>query len=613
MRTSPTTSNTAASHRSRGRILTVAVAVAAAAATTAQVALASPAATTQHRAATAITALTAHQAGANVVKAARSAAIAHAKETGVGKQDTLVAKEALVDPEGKQHVRFERAYKNVPVVGGDLIVHLDAKSRYLGVTRAIHHQLAMSSVAPKLTHNQAAAKAAQSTKGKAGKTELVVDATSGKAVLAYRVTVTGTRAAEKGSTLSVTVDATTGKVLASTPDNDAFISPQLKDKLHTQGRTATPSLGGAKSPSRAGSSASGSFPAQASGSGSAIFDGKVSLTTTQTSSRSFTLKDPSRGNSETRNANSQELSSFSNGKAFTNSTNQWGNGTNSDPSSAAVDAEFGITATYDFYKKTFGRNGINNDGVGPHAMVHFGSGVGNAFWSPNCHCMLYGDGDGQTFKQPLVALDVTGHELTHGVVEQTANFQPTRVDSNGNQFGEAGSLNESYADVFGTAVEFATNNPNNPPNYLIGEKLGLDQGFLRRLDQPSQDQLEGTVDYWDSGSYDREVHAGSGVSSHAFYLLSEGSGAKTINGVDYNSPTYDGSTVTGIGRDKAIQIWYRALTNYLVSSSDFHDARTATLQAAADIYGQSSTEYQTVNQAWAAVNVTPDNAPSAQR
>ncbi|MEV5505352.1 M4 family metallopeptidase [Streptomyces orinoci] len=613
MRTSPTNSNSAASHRSRGRILTVAVAVAAAAATTAQVALAAPAAPARHHAPTAAVARFAVTAGSDVVKAARTAAFAHARETGVSKQDTLVVKAALADPEGKRHVRFERSYKGVPVIGGDLVIHLDAKQKYLGVTRAIHHQLAVPSVAPKLTHDQAAANAAKATKGKAGKAQLVVDATSGKAVLAYQVTVTGTRAAEKGTTRTVMVDATTGKVLSSTPDNDAFISPALKDKLRAQGRTATPGIGGAKSPAKAGTSASGSFPAQASGSGSAIFDGKVSLTTTQTSSRSFTLKDPSRGNSETRNAGSQELSSFSSGKAFTNSTNSWGNGTNSDPSSAAVDAEFGITSTYDFYKKTFGRNGINNDGVGPHAMVHFGSGVANAFWSPNCHCMLYGDGDGQTFKQPLVALDVTGHELTHGVVEQTANFQPTRVDSNGNQFGEAGSLNESYADVFGSAVEFATNNPNNPPNYLIGEKLGLDQGFLRRLDQPSQDQLEGTVDYWDSGSYDREVHAGSGVSSHAFYLVAEGSGAKTINGVDYNSPTYDGSTVTGIGRDKAIQIWYRALTNYLVSSSDFHDARTATLQAAADIYGQNSTEYQTVNQAWAAVNVTPDNAPSAQR
>jgi Zn-dependent metalloprotease len=156
-------------------------------------------------------------------------------------------------------------------------------------------------------------------------------------------------------------------------------------------------------------------------------------------------------------------------------------------------------------------------------------------------------------------------------------------------------------------VEFTTNNPTHAPNYLMGEQLGLSQGFLRRLDHPSLDKLEGTVDYWSTNAPQTEVHAGSGVSSHAFYLLAEGSGSKTINSVSYNSATYDGSTVTGIGRDKAVAIFYQALTRYMVSSTDFHDARTATLQAAADLYGQGSTEYNTVNAAWAAVNVTAAN------
>lgn len=120
--------------------------------------------------------------------------------------------------------------------------------------------------------------------------------------------------------------------------------------------------------------------------------------------------------------------------------------------------------------------------------------------------MLYGDGDGRTFTKPLVVLDVTGHELSHGVVDATANLKPTRVDIEGNQFGEPGSLNESLADIFGSAVEFSTNNPKNPPNYLLGEKLGLDQKFLRRLDKPSLDKLEGAVDYWSKASYDTEVH-----------------------------------------------------------------------------------------------------------
>ena len=99
------------------------------------------------------------------------------------------------------------------------------------------------------------------------------------------------------------------------------------------------------------------------------------------------------------------------------------------------------------------------------------------------------------------------------------------------------------------------------------------------------------------------MHYSSGVANHFFYLLSEGSGAKTVNGVSYNSPTYDGSTVTGIGRAKADQIWYRALSTYFTSSTDYAGARTGTLKAASDLYGAGSAEYNAVAAAWKAVNV----------
>ncbi len=345
--------------------------------------------------------------------------------------------------------------------------------------------------------------------------------------------------------------------------------------------------------------------------GASLFVGTVPLSTTKTG-KSFKLKDPTRGNTETRDAGGKELNKFTDGKAITSTTNRWGNGTTANRTSAAVDAQYGITSTLDFYKKTFGRKGIKNDGRGAHALVHFGNKVANAFWSSDCGCMLYGDGDGKTFTKPLVVLDVTGHELTHGVVDATAALQPTRVDGEGNQFGEPGALNESLADIFGSSVEFSANNPKNPPNYLMGEKLGLQQKFLRRLDKPSLDKLEGTVDYWSPAAYDTEVHAGSGISSHAYYLLAEGSGKKVIGGVHYDSPTFDGSTVTGIGRKKAQAIYYRALTRYMVSTTDFHDARIATLKAAKDLYGAKSTEYRTVNKSWAAVNVTAANAPAAK-
>ncbi|MCX5337013.1 MULTISPECIES: M4 family metallopeptidase [unclassified Streptomyces] len=540
----------------------------------------------------------------SVVEAARAAAFAHISATGVAPGDELRAQDVLIDPEGARHVRFVRAHRGMPVLGGDLVVHLTEQLAYAGVTRAADHSVEPKAARARLTAQQAQERAAAVAKGDAGPAELVVDARDGGSALAYQVRVTGSATAEAGGSRTVVVDAVTGKVRSNTPDSDEFLSPQLIDTLRERGEKLDPATGTAPQ--------ADALAATASGTGNSLFAGKVTLTTTKTASRSYVLKDPNRWGTETRDAKGQELENFARGKKFTSTTNKWGNGTVSNRASAAVDAQYGITKTLDFYKKTFGRKGIANNSKGAKAMVHFGNKVANAFWDPACGCMLYGDGDGDMFKKPLVVLDVTGHELTHGVVDATARLEPTRVDADGNQYGEAGSLNESLADIFGSNVEFSANNPKNPPNYLLGEKLGLDQKFLRRLDKPSLDVLEGAIDYWSPAVYDAEVHAGSGVSSHAYYLLAEGSGRKKIGSVTYDSPTVDGLPAKGIGRAKATAVYYRALTRYMVSTTDFHDARTATLKAAKDLYGAGSTEYKAVNRSWAAVNVTAANTPAAR-
>ncbi|AZP15647.1 M4 family metallopeptidase [Streptomyces aquilus] len=577
------------------RSLAVAVAVATAATGLAGTAFAGPS-TGKPEQAAAVTAAT-------VVDAARAAAFAHASATGVAQGDELHAQDVLIDPEGARHVRFIRSHQGMPVLGGDLVVHLTERLTYAGVTRAADHKVAPDATRARLTAGQAEGKAAAVAKGDAGPAELVVDARGGAAALAYQVRVTDSATTEAGSR-TVVVDALTGKVRSNTPDSDEFLSPKLIETLRERGETLDPATGTAPQAS--------ALAATASGTGNSLFAGKVPLTTTKTGTRSYLLKDPTRWGTETRDAKGQELENFARGKKFTSTTNKWGNGAVSNRASAAVDAQYGITKTLDFYKKTFGRKGIANNSKGAKAMVHFGNKVANAFWDSYCGCMLYGDGDGDMFKKPLVVLDVTGHELTHGVVDATARLEPTRVDADGNQYGEAGSLNESLADIFGSNVEFSANNAKNPPNYLLGEKLGLDQKFLRRLDKPSLDVLEGAIDYWSPAVYDAEVHAGSGVSSHAYYLLAEGSGRKTIGSVTYDSPTFDGLPVKGIGRSKATAIYYRALTRYMVSTTDFHDARAATLKAAKDLYGAGSTEYKAVDRSWAAVNVTPANAPAAR-
>ncbi|MFJ2236294.1 M4 family metallopeptidase [Streptomyces sp. NPDC087859] len=578
------------------RSLAVAVAVTTAATGLAGTAFADPS-TGQPKKAPAVTAT-------SVVDAARAAAFAHTSATGVAPGDELRAQDVLIDPEGARHVRFVRAHRGMPVLGGDLVVHLTEQLAYAGVTRAADHAVEPKADRARLTAQQAQERAAAAAKGDAGPAELVVDARDGASALAFQVRVTGSATAEAGGSRTVVVDAVTGKVRSNTPDSDEFLSPQLIDTLRERGEKLDPATGTAPQ--------ADALAATASGTGNSLFAGKVTLTTTKTASRSYVLKDPNRWGTETRDAKGQELENFARGKKFTSTTNKWGNGTVSNRASAAVDAQYGITKTLDFYKKTFGRKGIANNSKGAKAMVHFGNKVANAFWDPACGCMLYGDGDGDMFKKPLVVLDVTGHELTHGVVDATARLEPTRVDADGNQYGEAGSLNESLADIFGSNVEFSANNPKNPPNYLVGEKLGLDQKFLRRLDKPSLDVLEGAIDYWSPAVYDAEVHAGSGVSSHAYYLLAEGSGRKKIGSVTYDSPTVDGLPAKGIGRAKATAVYYRALTRYMVSTTDFHDARTATLKAAKDLYGAGSTEYKAVNRSWAAVNVTAANTPAAR-
>ncbi|MFI1760486.1 M4 family metallopeptidase [Streptomyces sp. NPDC020800] len=585
------------------RSVAVAVAVTTAATGLAGTAFAGPSRGVERSAASAATSADA------VVEAAQAAAFTHATATGVSKGDELHAQDVMVDPEGARHVRFVRTHNGMPVLGGDLIVHLNRQLAYTGATSAAAHAVKPAATQAKLTADQAASKAAQVAKGDAGSAELVVDARGGSAALAYQVTVT-----DDGTSSTVVIDALTGKVRSNTPDADEFLSPKLLDAMRKRGESADPATGTA-APAAAGllgSGASGatSYPATAHGTGKTLFVGTVGLTTTATSRGHYQLKDPSRYGTETRDAKGSYTEKFSAGSKFTNTTDVWGNGQTTSRASAAADAQYGITKTLDFYKSTFGRKGIANNSKAAQGMVHWGKKVANAFWDPTCNCMLYGDGDGDMFKKPLVVLDVTGHELTHGVVDATAKLEPTYVDPQGNQYGEPGALNESLADIFGSNVEFYAKNTKDTPDYLIGEKLGLAQKFLRRLDHPSLDKLEGTVDYWKPEVYSTEVHAGSGVSSHAYYLLAEGSGKKTINGVNYDSPTYNHATVKGIGRTKATAIYYRALTRYMVSTTDFHDARVATLKAAKDLYGANSTEYKTVDKAWAAVNVTAANTPA---
>jgi Zn-dependent metalloprotease len=182
--------------------------------------------------------------------------------------------------------------------------------------------------------------------------------------------------------------------------------------------------------------------------------------------------------------------------------------------------------------------------------------------------------------------------MSHGVTTATANLTYS---------GESGGLNEATSDIFGTMVEFYANNASDPGDYYIGEEIMKDRPALRYMDKPSKDG--NSVDCYYSGVGNLDVHYSSGVANHFAYLASEGTGAKEFGGLPHNSTSCNGSTVTGIGRDKVGKIWYRALTTYMTTGTTYAQARTATLNAATDLYGAASNERAVIAAAWSAVSV----------
>ncbi|MFB7864660.1 M4 family metallopeptidase [Streptomyces sp. NPDC056069] len=274
------------------------------------------------------------------------------------------------------------------------------------------------------------------------------------------------------------------------------------------------------------------------------------------------------------------------GKAFTDTDNVWGNGALSDRATVAADAHYGIQATWDYYKNVHGRNGIKNDGVGARSFVHYGNNYANAGWDDTSFSMIYGDG--APGDKPFTELDVAGHEMSHGVTSATANL---------NYFGDAGGLNEATSDIFGTLVEFNANSAADAPDYLIGEKISSTP--LRYMDDPKKDGVSQSC--WTTGTKNLDPHYSSGVGNHFFYLLAVGSGSSQWG----NSPTCNGGTVTGIGNAAAGKIWYRALTTYMTSGTTYPEARTASIKAAIDLYGASSSQCAAVEKAWSGVAVVP--------
>ncbi|MFG3135588.1 M4 family metallopeptidase [Streptomyces sp. NPDC048211] len=489
---------------------------------------------------------------AELIRRATASSAATAKELGLGSQEKLVVRDVIQDNDGTTHTRYERTFGGLPVLGGDLVVQESKAGATKSVTKASKTTSAQlkavdttADVAPAAAEKQAVglAKADGSSKAAADKApRKVVWMASGTPQLAYETVVGGLQEDGTPNALHVITDATSGA------------------KLYE-------------------------WQAIETGTGNTEYSGTVTLNTSGT----YNLTDTTRGNHKTYNLNHGTSGT---GTLFSGTDDVWGNGLASNAETAAADAHYGAAETWDYYKNVHGRNGIKGNGVGAYSRVHYGNNYVNAFWDDSCFCMTYGDGSGNA--SPLTSLDVAAHEMSHGVTSNTAGL---------NYSGESGGLNEATSDIFATAVEFYANNSSDVGDYLIGEKIDIngDGTPLRYQDKPSKDGA--SKDAWYSGIGNVDVHYSSGPANHFFYLLSEGSGAKTINGVSYNSPTSDGLPVTGIGRAKAEQIWFKALTTKFTSTTNYAAARTGTLAVAGELYGTTSAEYTAVANAWAGINV----------
>ena len=250
--------------------------------------------------------------------------------------------------------------------------------------------------------------------------------------------------------------------------------------------------------------------------------------------------------------------------------NKW-----SDP--IAVSAHYNASATYEYLENTFSRNSINGQGGNILSFINVanedGSSMENAFW--NGKAVFYGNG-GSAFYPLAGGLDVIAHELGHGVVSNTANLE---------YHGQPGAINETYADIFGSMVD--------RDDWLIGEDViktsHFPSGALRDMSDPHNTGTSLSDEYWQPmhtsemyiGKEDNGgVHINSGIGNHVYYLYA-----------------------TAVTKQKAEQVFYRALTNYLTSRSQFIDFRLAVVQSAKDLYGDNSTEAIEAGNAFDAVGI----------
>ena len=315
----------------------------------------------------------------------------------------------------------------------------------------------------------------------------------------------------------------------------------------------------------------------------------------------YQLRDATHGQGiETYNI--QRTANYGPAVDFSNLSDRWlaAQFNNANQDWVAGDAHFGAQQTYDYWSVVHGRQSFDGNGARIKSYVHYddtpgdGHGYDNAFW--NGSVMSYGDGDVK-FK-PLTSVDICAHELGHAVCQYTAGLQYQN---------EPGALNEGFSDIWAACVEDRTIRAYTMPGknpWLIGEQIMKNgQAALRSMSNPNQfgqaDTYLGTnwqpsVTVPTRANDFGGVHTNSGVLNYWFYLLSQGGSGTN----DLGNPF----VVNGVTIDHAAKIAYYT-EKHLSATSTFASARTFSLQAASDLYGNGTPTYAAVMNAWYAVGI----------
>lgn len=467
------------------------------------------------------------------------------------------------DEIGQMHVRLSQTYQGVPVLGSELVAHLtDGDVTLLnGRYQPVPNKL---STRPALALTEASERALQDVrktstvrsfgdnilKMKSTEGELCVFPTpDGQAKLAYQLTVRPNLLER----WEYVIDAQTGEVLDKYNHTCTFVAPPVAASVRD--------LNGVTRSIQTYQQGNTYYMIDAT---RPMFKAAASKIPGDPVGAIWTVDGR---NSKSENPKLYQLTS----------------GNNTDWSPTAVSAHYNAGIAYDYYKNTFNRNALSGDGATMISLINIidddGKGLDNAFW--NGKIMAYGNG--RLLKPLAGALDVAGHEMTHGVIQNTANLQYKN---------QSGAINESMADVFGAMIDRG--------NWTMGESIAtpsiLPSGALRDLSNPNQGgkakdpngyqpatmaQYENTSD--DNGG----VHINSGITNFAFFKFA-----------------------SAVGKDKAEKVYYRALTTYLVRTSQFLDLRLAVIKSAGDLYGASGAEVAAAQSAFDAVGIVEGSTPT---